>query len=155
MIAKERIEKLIEEKLQGTELFLIELKISQANRIEVFIDGLNGLTIKDCVGVSRHIESSLDREVEDFELSVSSPGAEQPFKVNNQYLKNIGRKVEVITYGGQTLEGILVQATENEVEIESSVKRKKEIGKGNILVKEKTVLNKNQIKQTKVVLSFK
>ena len=124
MIERNRIEELIDQKLEGTEFFLVELKINIANKIDVFIDGMKGVTIKDCVGISRHIESSLDREEQDFELNVSSPGAEESFKVLKQYEKNIGRKLIVSTHDGITQEGILIEANFLEIKIEKTEKRK-------------------------------
>lgn len=155
MIERNRIEELIDQKLEGTELFLVELKINIANKIDVFIDGMKGVTIKDCVGISRHIESSLDREEQDFELNVSSPGAEESFKVLKQYEKNIGRKLIVSTHDGITQEGILIEANFLEIKIEKTEKRKKESGKGNILVKEIIRLELAKVKQARVILSFK
>jgi ribosome maturation factor RimP len=155
MIERNRIEELIDQKLEGTELFLVELKINIANKIDVFIDGMKGVTIKDCVGISRHIESSLDREEQDFELNVSSPGAEESFKVLKQYEKNIGRKLIVSTNDGITQEGILIEANFLEIKIEKTEKRKKENGKGNILVKEIITLELAKVKQARVILSFK
>ena len=68
MIAKGQIIDIINEKINGTHLFLVGLKVLPGNRIEVFIDGDNGLGINDCVDISRHIEKSLNRDVEDFSL---------------------------------------------------------------------------------------
>jgi ribosome maturation factor RimP len=155
MTRKEQVEGLISEKLAGTELFLVELRVSPAGKIEVFIDGMKGVSIKDCVGVSRHIESSLDREEEDFELNVSSPGAEEPFRVKQQYLKNIGRRVSVSTIDGKVIEGVLVEYNDSSIAIESTGKKKKENGKGNVLVSEKISLGMDQVKQTKIIISFK
>ena len=155
MIDRKYIEHLIEEHFKGTDKFLVELKLSPANKIDVFMDGLNGISIKDCVQMSRHIESSLNREENDFELNVSSPGAEQPFRVQKQYFKNVGKKVKIVTHTGETLQGILKSSNENSIEIENTEKQKKEIGKGKILVTQKINLELDKVKEASVILSFK
>ena len=87
----EEIKHLIEPVLTEHHLFLVELKISKDNVIEVFVDALEGVNIQTCIAVSREIESSLNRDEEDFELTVSSAGLGYPFKVEQQYQKNLGR----------------------------------------------------------------
>ena len=72
MIDKEKVQSIVNQELEGTDLFLVDLKIGKDNKISVFIDGDNGVTIQNCIDLSRKIESNFDREVEDFELSVFS-----------------------------------------------------------------------------------
>ena len=93
MILKEDIEKLADEFLYGTDMFIVKLNVGSDNKITIYIDGDNGVTIDDCVGLSRFIENEYDRETEDFELNVSSAGIDQPFINLRQYLKNIERPV--------------------------------------------------------------
>ena len=103
MTDKEHIKGLIEEFIKGTGLFLVAVKVSSANRITVLADKNEGITIEECVAIHRHIENNLDREKEDFELQVSSPGLDLPFGVIEQYIKNQGRKVEVIENDGSKI----------------------------------------------------
>ncbi len=105
MITKEQILNLIEDKLNERGLFLVDLEIAPGNQIHLEIDGPNGVTIKDCVDFSRQVEHNLDREAEDFELNVSSPGLDKPFRVFQQYQKNVGREVKVITNEDKTIKG--------------------------------------------------
>ncbi len=114
MISKEKIESLVAEKISGTDFFVAELKVSADNKISVYLDSFSGIKIEDCVAVSRHIEGNLDRDEEDFELEVSSAGVGLPFKVIEQYKKNIGRVVEVLTANGQKIEGELTQVNEED-----------------------------------------
>ena len=107
MITSSEIVNLVQEHLAGTEKFLVDVLIKPANRIYVFIDGDHGVTIADCVGLSRFIESKLDREAEDFELNVSSSGAEHPIRLPRQYLKNVGRSLQVKLSGDRELAGKL------------------------------------------------
>ncbi|MFT6323192.1 MAG: ribosome maturation factor RimP [Halieaceae bacterium] len=95
MIQESEIRDLIEETIEGTDIFLVELKISGGNKISVLVDAIGGLPITDCMKVSRGIDHNLDREDEDFELNVSSPGLDKPFKVFKQYEKNRGRSIHV------------------------------------------------------------
>ena len=112
MIEKIKILELVNTVLDGSEKFLVNLKITPDNRIYVDIDGDNGITIDDCIELSRAIEGQLDREEEDFELNVSSAGADQPLKLTRQYRKNVGRNLEVVTLDGERAEGILEDASD-------------------------------------------
>jgi len=113
MIDKRIIERLVEEKLAGSDRFLVDILIKPGNRIWVFIDSDTAVTIDDCVSVSRHIEGNVDRETEDYELQVSSAGLDQPFLLLRQYTKNIGKAVDIIMANGEKQTGTLIKA-ENE-----------------------------------------
>lgn len=155
MINKEIITQLAQEKLNGTDNYIVDVYVKQGNRIFVEIDNDKGLSIKDCVIVSRFIESNLNREEEDFELQVSSPGADQPLKILRQYHKNIGRQVQVLTNDGKKITGKLVSADSNGIVIAAQVKVKEEHKKA----KKAIIINRDlpfdQIKETKVIISFK
>jgi ribosome maturation factor RimP len=155
MILKEQIIDLINEKINGTHLFLIDVKVLPGNRIEVFIDGDNGLGISDCVDLSRYIEKSLDREVEDFSLEVSSPGATQPLKLSRQYIKHIGRDLELKLNDGSTLTGTLKEiATNGDLTLETTTREPKPIGKGKINVTRTHNIELQNIKESKIKLKF-
>ena len=108
---------LIKDKLEGSDKFLVDLRISNDNRINVAIDGDNGITIDDCVELSRYIEKSLNRDEEDFELNVASAGLDSPLKLHRQYVKNIGRFLAITTNDGEKTTGKLMQVSDNEVTI--------------------------------------
>lgn len=154
MITKEKIEELVREKL-SEELFLVDVNVSPSHVIHVEIDSTKGISIDQCVAVSRHIESHLDRETEDFELQVSSPGVDQYFKVNRQYQRNIGRELDVVTMDGRELRGLLVDAGEEGIVLDVSVKEKKEGMKGKQIVTQRYAFGYQDIKKAKVVISFK
>ena len=98
MNLKERVKELIDKGLeQNTSLFLIDFSIVKDNLIKVIIDGDNGVSIEDCVALSRAIEHNLDREEEDFSLEVSSCGILAPLTLERQYVKNKGREIEIQT----------------------------------------------------------
>ncbi len=150
MIEKQNIQALVEEFIKETGLFIVAVKVSSANRITVLADKNEGITIEECAAIHRHIEMNLDRETEDFELQVSSPGLDLPFGVIEQYFKNVGRKVEVIENEGTKLTGILKNVTEGGFELETEVKVK---GKSKEL--KDVSFNFEQIKSTRVILTIK
>ena len=114
----------ISETLAGSDKFLVDLKISTDNRINVAIDGDNGITIDDCIELSRAIEGSLDRDAEDFELNVASAGLDSPLKLKRQYKKNVGRDLTVTTFEGETVEGQLVEADDEHITLQPAGKKK-------------------------------
>jgi ribosome maturation factor RimP len=150
MIEKKKIESLVDEFIKGTELFRVAVKVSSANKIIVLADKKNGITIDECVGIHRHIENNFDREVEDFELQVSSPGLDHPFAVIEQYYKNEGKKVEVIDNEGTKSTGILKNITPGGFELETEVKVK-----GKTKEVKDISFNFDQVKTTKVILTIK
>jgi ribosome maturation factor RimP len=150
MTDKEYIKGLVEEFLKGTGMFLVAVKVSSANRITILADKNEGITIDECVAIHRHIENKLDREKEDFELQVSSPGLDLPFGVIEQYYKNEGKKVEVIDNEGSKFTGILKNVTAGGFELETEVKIK---GKTKEL--KDLSFNFDQVKTTRVILTIK
>jgi ribosome maturation factor RimP len=129
MITKKQIAELINSKLKEDGFFIVDVKVKPSNRIEVFIDSDKGVPVDYCVEVSRFIEHSLDRDAEDFELQVSSPGIGQPFKVIEQYHKAIGLPLEVLTNDGRLQQGVLKEVSETGFVIEEEKKVKIEGGK--------------------------
>ena len=91
MIDKFKVLDIVKDALEGSDKFLVSMKITPDNRIFVDIDGDNGINIDDCIELSRTIENQLDRDEEDFELNVSSAGADAPLKMPRQYRRQIGR----------------------------------------------------------------
>jgi ribosome maturation factor RimP len=128
MISKDKIKQLLDEHLTGTPLFLVELKISGRNQIHVYLDGDKGVPISSCVEVSRLIESNLDREVEDFELEVSSVGLDRPLILPRQFRKNVGREIIYVNEEGKKVKATLMAADESGITVEKEkVKKKKKI----------------------------
>ncbi len=117
---------LVNEKITGTDLFIGEIKIKPGNIIYVFLDGDHGVTIEQCVNVSRHIEHNLDRTKEDFELHVSSYGIGQPLKFLRQYKNAIGKKLSIITEDDMKYSGKLLNVDEKTIVLEKPVSKKKE-----------------------------
>ena len=100
MMNKETFEKVVREKLEGTDMFLVEVQFIPGNRVQVYIDKHEGITIDECVEMSRYITSVLDRDVEDYDLEVSSPGLDMGFRVVEQYRKYKDKDVKVLLNDG-------------------------------------------------------
>ena len=115
---KEKVKKLLDKALEDNKsLFLIEFKISEGNQIKVIIDGDQGVTVNDCIAVSRAIEHNIDREETDFSLDVASAGVSEPLSMPRQYKKNVGRILKVKTQNNEILEGKLTKVDDNEIEL--------------------------------------
>ncbi|MFN5032354.1 MAG: ribosome assembly cofactor RimP [Flavobacteriia bacterium] len=158
MISKKKVLELADERMNelNSGLFVVDISISASNVIHLELDKSDGnVSINDCMSVSRNIEHNLDRESEDFELHVSSAGLDKPFRVLAQYIKNIGREVKLVTNDGKKHEGLLTAATAEEVTLEKSRMEKIEGKKKKELIVEQLVFPMTQIKETKIVISFK
>jgi ribosome maturation factor RimP len=156
MIKAALIRSYLEEELTRSGKFLVDVTVSTGNKIAVYMDSLKGVTLEECIQVSRFLEGKLDREVEDFELEVSSPGLGTPLKLPVQYEKNLGRVLDIVKTDGVKvtgkLAGVLIESG-IKVEAEKKVKDSK-TGKKN---KELELLDFrfDEIKTAKVVISLK
>ena len=117
MIDPETVRDHLKEILAEAGCFLTDIRVDKNNKILVNVDRNEGISIDDCVSISRSLESRLDRDREDFALEVSSPGLDSPFKVIEQYHKNKGKKVRVVSKDGLTVEGLLKEVSDSGIEI--------------------------------------
>ena len=154
MIRQNIIESLVNEVLKEG-FFIVELKISTGNKILVLIDSFAGANVVDCIEVSRHVESSLDREEEDFEIEVSTPGLGKALKVPQQYTKSIGRNVTVQPNEGKEITGELISFNDNKIEVKEEKMVKPEGKKKKEKIEIIHDFDLSDIKSTKVVISFK
>jgi ribosome maturation factor RimP len=150
MLEKKNIEKIASEFIGGAGIFLVSVKVSNANRITLLADTMAGITIDECAALHRHLEKSLDRDIEDYELQVSSPGLDAPFQVIEQYHKNEGKKVEIVDNEGERHNGILRNVTRGGFELETEIKVK-----GRTREIKEISFNFDQVKTTRVVLTTK
>jgi len=134
------------------DVFLVEIKIKPVNNIKVFIDGDQGVSIEKLVQYNRRLYRQIEEENlypnGDFSLEVSSPGLDEPLKLNRQYLKNIGRFVEVTENEGEKKEGKLISATETEIVVEETK------GKGKKMETVQHTIPIDKIKTTKIQIKF-
>ena len=147
MLDKTKIEKIVNESVTGTDKFLVDISVSSANVVDVFVDGENGISIQECVKISRLIETSFDREVEDYELRVSSPGLSRPFKIIRQYKKYVNREIEVVGNDDKKVKGVLKSVSENGFKLE-----RKKGKKGKEIVLEEYLFD--GIKEAKPFIGF-
>jgi len=134
------------------EVFLVDMRIKPTNNIKIFLDADAGISIEKCVSYNRRLyrlieEAGLFTEG-DFSLEVSSPGLDEPLKLQRQYKKNIGRNVEVMMVDGQKIDGKLLSATDDGIQVEETKgkNKKKEVVEHNLLF--------SNIKSTKVQVVF-
>ena len=117
MIDKLKVLEIVTDALEGTDKYVVNLKITTDNRIYVDLDGDNGITIDDCIAISRTVNEQLDRDVEDYELQVSSAGADSPLKMPRQYKRHIGRRLAITLMDGRELEATLQEADESQITV--------------------------------------
>jgi ribosome maturation factor RimP len=150
MIDKVKIKELVKEHIAGSGLFIVDIKVSGSGKITVLADKKDGITIDECASISRFIEKNFNRDEEDYELQVSSPGLDKPFLVKEQFYKNEGENVEVIDKEGNKYTGLLKNVNDGGFEIETEVRIK---GKPKEI--KDLSFNYDQIKSTKVIVIFK
>lgn len=150
----EKVKDLLEEALALNEsLYLISFEISTNNKIQIVVDGDNGVPLSECIRISRNIEHNIDREVYDFSLEVSTPDIAHPITVKRQYVKNINRILKVTT-AEEDFEGTLVKTTDNEIVLEWKAREPKPIGKGKVTVDKTATILYTDIKEAKVKIVF-
>jgi ribosome maturation factor RimP len=145
---EQRINRLIQE----PDVFLVEIRIKPTNNVKVFLDSDQGMSIDRLIQYNRRLYKELEEENffpgNDFSLEVSSPGLDEPLKLHRQYLKNIGRFVEVIQIDGIRREGKLISADESQMIVEE------EIGKGKKKEMVQHTIPFNNIKTTRIQIKF-
>ena len=151
MISKKTVIELIEERIEGTDIFIVDVDISAGNKISITLDADDGLSIEKCMSVSRNVEHNLDREEEDFSLEVTSFGLSNPFVMPRQFKKYIGKKVEVTTHEMEKYKATLMGFDENGLDLELELTKKQIKAK----VEPKINISFDDIKETKAVISFK
>ena len=134
-------------------LYLIELSISVNNKVQVVVDGDNGVSLSETMRISRAINDNFDREVEDFSLEVGTPDIAHPLKVKRQYIKNLNRILKVKTEE-EELEGTLVTADEDKIVLQWKAREPKLVGKGKVTVDKTATLEYTEIKEAKVKILF-
>lgn len=155
MIDKVQIREIAEGYLPNTDMFLVDVAVRPGNIIVVEVDSKEGVSIDACIALSKYIESKLDRDAEDFELEVGSAGITSPFRILQQYEKNIGNEVEVLTKNGQKLTGILKDCNEENFTITITKMEKPEGAKKKIAIEEDLSFKYDEVKYTKYLIRFK
>ncbi|MBR5564466.1 MAG: ribosome assembly cofactor RimP [Bacteroidales bacterium] len=136
-------------------LYIVDVSINKDNEIEVIIEKEEGIVeLDDCVAMSRYFETCFDREKEDYSLTMSSAGLDQPFKVLKQYLKAVGSKVEVQLKGGRKMVAVLEAADEESITLKYSAKEAVEGKKKKELVEHVDRFTMDQVNAVRPYIEF-
>jgi len=150
-----KVKTLIDNYLENRkDLFLVGFSVSLHSDIQIIIDGDNGVSIQDCLDLSRAVESNLDRESEDFSLQVTSSGLSEPIKLIRQFIKNLGRELEISLSDDTKIQGELIEVNDDYVIVKLKYRRKKQIGKGKESIEENKKILLTDIKKAFVVIKF-
>ena len=161
MISKEEITKFISEKLEELSIFVVDIQINTQNRIKIFLDSEQGVSIDSCIKISKTLENNLDRDVEDFELEVSSYGVFSPFVLPIHYKKNLNKEVKIIKTDGLQEKGLLskIELSDDSksvisIEIIQTKKVKLEGKKRKSIIEESLKITNQEIKNISLVSAF-
>jgi ribosome maturation factor RimP len=151
MSLKETVVKLVEEGIENTDYYVVDITVSDSKikrKITIFLDTDEGITIEQCRLFSRNLGNQLEEIIEEaFTLEVSSPGADSPLKFERQYIKNIGRSLKVLTTDQTEIKGKLTEVNDGSITIEPEAKKK--------VKPEAVTIRIDEIKEAKVIISFK
>lgn len=152
---KQKAERFLNEALEeNPRLFLIDFSVDAKNHIRVVIDGDDAVSISDCMAVSRKIEHQMDPDHDDFSVEVTSSGVSQPLQIPRQFIKNVGRSLDVVLNDNSKLKADLVAANDTEIELSWKAREPKPVGKGKITVDKKASFAYDAIKEAKVMVIF-
>ena len=154
MIDKELLRATLEQAMEGTDLFVVDITIGADNHIVVDIDSDSSVDIDECVSLTRAVEARFDRDTEDYDLEIGSAGITAPLQMPRQYAKYIGKNVEVLTADGRKLKGELRAADDEGFTIAVLKKEKPEGEKRPIMVDHEQTFNYSEIKYTKYLIEF-
>ncbi len=135
------------------DLFPISVKVGTDLAIRIILDGDAGVSLQDCMDISRSVEHQLDREAFDFSLEVSSAGATAPLELPRQYMKNKGRTLKVKTVDSE-FKGVLEEVGASEIRLAWKAREPKPVGKGKHTVRKEVEIPFSDIEHAKVVLKF-
>lgn len=152
---KQKAEKFLNEALvENPHLFLIEFSVDAKSHIRVVIDGDDAVSISDCMAVSRKIEHQMDPENDDFSVEVTSSGVSQPLQIPRQYIKNVGRSLEVTLKDNTKIKAELIEADKNKIQLSWKSRESKPVGKGRITIDKEASFAYDDIKEAKVMVIF-
>jgi len=155
MINKETVKALVEEWLQNSDYFLVDIMFGTDDRIVIEIDHADGVWIEDCAELSRFLQEKLGEELGDYELEVGSAGIGQPFKVEQQYVNHIGDEIEVLSAEGKKILGVLKEVNGREFVLTVKEKQTVEGKKRPVMAEVDRTFSMDSIKYAKYVLAFK
>lgn len=155
MITASQVREILEPELRTRDLFLVDIVVRPGNKIALFIDSMKGVTLNECSTLSRFLESKLDRDKEDFELEVSSPGIDRSLMLPFQYEKNRGKMLDVVKSDGMKISGKLLDFIDNRIVVETEQKAKdSKTGKKKVVTSTEEV-KLDEVKSAKIIISIK
>ncbi len=157
MINEKNIAETVNAYLRESDQFMVDIKVTPQNKIMIYLDGDSGVTIDDCIKLSRHIEHQLDRDIEDYALEVSSVGVGQPLLLHRQYNNNIGRRLAVTDTEDKSTKGKLVDVSSEGIVLEKdkTKKGKKKQKEPETDADARVFIPFETIKEAKVQVSFR
>lgn len=155
MIDKQLLTKTVEDAIAGTDMFIVDIQVKPGNSIVVELDSETSIDIDTCARITRKIEEVFDRDVEDYELEVGSAGLTADFKVRQQYLKNVGNDVEILTRRGRKFTANLKSVGDSDFTVTYQVKEKPEGAKRPVVVEKEETFKFDDCKYVRYAISFK
>jgi len=155
MIDRQTVKEVVDCFLESSDNYLVDIEIKPDNTVVVEIDNDQAVSIDDCVALSTHITSKLDRDIEDYALEVGSAGIGQAFKIQRQYRKNVGSEIEVLAQSGLKYFGILKAVDENTFVLTVKKQIKPEGAKRKVTIEEDITFSYNEVKYARYFFSDK
>ena len=153
---KELIQKTIEPVVEKLGCFIVEIIVTKDNDITLTVEKTAGeVSLEDCVALNDAFIEAFDKDVEDYSLTVSSAGLDQPFKVHGQYVKAIGSQVVVLLKGGRKLTGVLTGVEEDGISVRYMAKELPEGKKKRITVEREERIGFESINSVTPLVEFK
>jgi ribosome maturation factor RimP len=127
------IPEMMQEILQETDCYLVSQKVDKSNNYMFFIDNDADFKLTDCLKINRKLRNMVDESGlypdGNYSLEISSPGLEHPLIHLRQYVKNIGRLVEISFQNPELkpLTARLKAVTDKQLDLESTDKKTKTI----------------------------
>ena len=151
---EEKFRNILSEILENHEsLFLIELTFGSNNDAKVFLDGDNGVTLKDCASINSDIKKNINQDEINYSVEIGSCGIDYPLKLMRQFKKNISRKIEIIDFDDQIYSGILTKVSSTSFKINWKERQPKKIGKGKTTVALSKNFNYGEYKKARIILN--
>jgi ribosome maturation factor RimP len=152
MIQNGEIKKVVEELAEERGFFIVEIQ-NKKGKIKVIIDDQPGIKLDECIDINKALRAHFGERIDEYDLEVTSPGLTEPFKVLQQYRKNIGQKVQVLRKDGTTLSGTLLDVTPEQITLEEK-KRVRNEKKKKKTIREEHAIALEDVQHTKLLISF-
>jgi len=152
MIQNREIMKVVEKLAEERGFFMVDLQ-NKKGKIKVIIDDQPGIKLDACIDINKALRAHFGERIDEYDLEVTSPGLTEPFKVLQQYQKNIGQKVQVLRKDGTTLRGTLLDVSPEQITLEEK-KRVKTEKKKKKTIREEHAIALEEVQQTKLLISF-